>query len=183
MGKYRDQARKEAQKIAGNYLFQEILAEILEKKNTTDKIFISDYPSGEQVDPGGDTNYSLIESANLLEDLSEFEETDSAYWEGEPILNAFKTVAALTYRNAVRHFFNEIIDRLNDEVGNAEIPWTLEDRYRIENPQETGILDWDPNYKPLEMLTAKQRERLEKLHQKKLLEEIQEFLKGAVAYI
>lgn len=182
MGKYKDQVRKDANIIATIGLLDEIVAEVLEKKGPTDKVHNTDYPSGDIRVPAIPT-YSLWDAADVLEELNEFEETDSAYWEGKGVREALKIAASLTYRNAVRAHFTKIIDVLNDALGNMEIPWTLEDRYRIENELETGVLEWDPNYKRPALLPARQQDRLEKEHQKKLIQELQTLVRHAVSYV
>lgn len=169
MGKYWDEAKREARKIF-HYLSDEIVAEIMEEKGPIEKVRIADFPSGDQYAPGDDQNYSLIEAAKSIEELNQFEETDSAYWEGQDIRRAFRTVASLTYRNAVNYFFTGMIDVLNDAIGNMDISWTLEQRLLEERgQQEKGVLEWSPR----EPLPADKLERLEKRHQTRLLQEIQ----------
>lgn len=62
--------------------------------------------------------YSLLEAAVILDDLSEFEVTDSGLWEGQDDpQEAVKIQAIFTYRNAVENYFDGEMETVNDEAG------------------------------------------------------------------
>lgn len=173
-GKYRKKARHDARVIARVDLFKEIVDEVLKQKGLTDKVHITDYPSGQRHTPEA-PNVSIWEACDLLEELSDYEETDSAYWQEKEVREALKICAGLTYRNAVNAYFTKFIDQINELLGNMDIPWILQERYILEyrkdNPGQ-GVLDWDPDFKAIEKLPARERAFLEDRHQKLLAREM-----------
>lgn len=181
MGKYREMAAHDARVTARIDLFDEIVAEFLSEKGPTDKVHITDYPSGQQHTPEA-PRLSPREACDLLDEIDEFEETDSGHWEGKEVRQALVICAGLTYRHAVNHYFTSIIDQLNDTVGNMKIPWTLKDRYQMEYEKDNpgGVLDWDPDFKPLEQLPASEQVRLEEIHQQRLSQEISILLSRSI---
>jgi hypothetical protein len=64
-----------------------------------------------------DRSYSLLDAAKVLDDLGQYEETDSGLWEGQEPRDAISTQAAFTYGNAVYSFFEDEVGSVNDEVG------------------------------------------------------------------
>lgn len=181
IGKYREKAANDARVIARVNLFDEIVAETMKRKGPTDKVFITDYPSGYLHTPEA-PRLSLWEACDLLVELDEFEETDSGNWKGKNTREALVISAGLTYRNAVNTYFTKIIDQINDVLGNMTIPWTLQERYMMEAQQAntTGVLDWDPDAKALEILPPEEIERLQARHQQMLLQEMQVLLSRAI---
>lgn len=62
-------------------------------------------------------DYSLLEAAQLLDELRDFEETDNGLWEGERDAKVvIRTMAAYTYGNAVLSHFETLIERINDRA-------------------------------------------------------------------
>lgn len=64
-----------------------------------------------------DRSYTLIEAANLLDQLDQFEETDAGIWEGQSPREAISTQAAFTYGNAVYDAWQELIKDINSAIG------------------------------------------------------------------
>ena len=60
--------------------------------------------------------YSLIESANLLEQLRDFVETDKGIWDQLEPIEALSCQSAYTYGNAVMCKLQKLIDYLNESV-------------------------------------------------------------------
>lgn len=85
-------------------------------------------------------DYSLLEAAQLLDELRDFEETDNGLWEGERNAKVvIRTMAAYTYGNAVLSHFETLIERINDsatELANDLDEWpdaeTLRDLIKAE---------------------------------------------------
>lgn len=63
-----------------------------------------------------DRFYSLTEAAQILDQLSEYEETDNGLWEGLNPKSAVSTQAAYTYGNAVLAAWNYRIEELNEAL-------------------------------------------------------------------
>lgn len=83
------------------------------------------------------TSYNLREAADVLHDLSEFEETDSGMWEGEDDpQQAVIIQASLTYQNAVNSYFNSDMEDVNSEVGPVALEMA-EERASLERQIES----------------------------------------------
>lgn len=115
----------------------EIVAQLVQHNKASDDMR-NDYPGGDSYHHENyvDKMYSLIEAANLLDQLSNYEETDGGLWEGLEPREAVKAQAAFTYGNAVYSLWRELIEEINKEVED-EGPW----------PGTTGPKDWAPKQK------------------------------------
>jgi hypothetical protein len=103
----------------GKDAIENFIDEIVEKliDDGTADTSISDY-SDSYLDENLNTSYNLREAADVLHDLSRYEETDSGMWEGvDDPQEAVKIQAACTYMNAVRSNFDDDMGTVNDEVG------------------------------------------------------------------
>jgi hypothetical protein len=97
-----------------------------------------------------DRDYDLSEAAELLDDLSKFEETDTGLWEGQEPRRAIATQAAFTYGNAVYSYWRELIDAINDEVEDFVLDYEDDDgvtvseecKLRLKSLVETQINRW-----------------------------------------
>lgn len=97
-----------------------------------------------------DRSYRPREAVDILEDLHEFEETDSGLWEGaEDWRRILETIAAYTYSNAVASMFSSNMENLESEF--SGFPFTYEDL--LENkakaegegqPVDHGVFEGDP---------------------------------------
>ncbi len=63
-----------------------------------------------------DRAYNLSDAADILDRLSEFEETDSGLWEGQEPRDAISAQAAYTYANAVYSEWRDLIEQLEEEL-------------------------------------------------------------------
>ena len=95
----------------------EILEQLLDKGEASDDL-LNDYPNGDawHHESHVDKWYSMIDAATLIDQLDEFEETDSGLWEGQSFKEAISTCAAFTYGNAVYNEWRELIEKINSEA-------------------------------------------------------------------
>jgi len=111
---------KEAEDDAKN-MVEEFIGEIVEKlieDGEASNDINNDYTHGDSYhhETHVDRSYSLLEAAELLDQLDQFEETDSGLWEGQEPRRAIETQAAFTYGNAVYSEWNDLIKRINDDA-------------------------------------------------------------------
>ena len=80
---YRAEARDDALNMVGE--FEEQIAEMLAEKGEASTDINNDYPNGDSYhhETHVDKYYNLQEAAELLNELDEFEETDSAHAEAQ----------------------------------------------------------------------------------------------------
>lgn len=116
---YRSDALSDARDTLGNFIDE--IAEQSRDGDVSNDLF-NDYSGGDSWhhEQHVDRDYSLSESAALLDALSEFEEDDSGLWQGlEPRL-AIAAQAAYTYGNAVMSFWHSFIDDINGLLSGEE---------------------------------------------------------------
>jgi hypothetical protein len=115
---YLADAASDARDTVGEYA-DEILEQLLDKGEASDDLY-NDYPDGNSWhhESHVDKWYSLQEAADVLNQLDEFEESDSGLWEGQDMKTAFSTCAAFTYGNAVYSEWTDLIKQINDEAAN-----------------------------------------------------------------
>ena len=95
----------------------EILEQLLDDGEASDDL-LNDYPNGDawHHECHVDKDYSLIDAATLIDQLRDFEETDSGLWEGLEPRRAIAAQAAYTYGNAVYYEWRELIEKINSEA-------------------------------------------------------------------
>lgn len=115
---YRQDAASDAAETVHNFA-DEILEQLLDKGEASDDL-LNDYPSGDSWHHEShiDKSYNLQEAAELLDDLSDYEETDSGLWEGLEPRQAITAQAAYTYGSAVYSEWRDLIEKINNEAGN-----------------------------------------------------------------
>jgi len=116
MSDYQSQAESDAQDTVSEYR-EQILEQLLEGGEASDDL-LNDYPSGDAYhhESHVDKWYNLTDAAELIDELSEFEETDSGLWEGQQPKEAIGTCAAFTYGNAVYSEWHDLIEKINEEA-------------------------------------------------------------------
>lgn len=180
MGEYRKEAIEDA-KEAARYFMNEIVEEILDENGTTDKLEISDYSDSYHYETHIDKSYRLKDAAELLDDLHEFEETDSKLWQELSPKDAIEAMAAYTYGNAVASMFKDLMDHVNDAIRDAEgdtLFWSTKDW--VEGAAtKTGVLDWLPTEK-WDALSEEEQEELEEKYQTKLKDQVKKIVKEAI---
>jgi len=114
MSDYRTRAENDAQETVSEYRDQ-ILEQLLESGKASNDL-LNDYPGGDSYhhESHVDKWYDLIEAAELIDQLSEFEETDSGLWEGQNPKDAIGTCAAFTYGSAVYSEWHDLIEEINN---------------------------------------------------------------------
>lgn len=113
---YLQKAANDAAETVQNFQ-DEILTQLLAKGKASADLN-NDYPGGASWhhECHVDKSYSLRDAANVLDQLDEFEETDSGLWEGLDMKDALSACAAYTYGNAVASEWADLIKQINDEA-------------------------------------------------------------------
>ncbi|MCA9068742.1 MAG: hypothetical protein KDA84_07455 [Planctomycetaceae bacterium] len=123
MGYYQD-AKDDAKEMACQYSTE--IAELINEGHCSEYDFDCNNIDGLDCyhhESHVDKHYALLDAAELLDELAEFEETDSGLWEGCEPRQAIGVQAAFTYGSAVWHFYYEIIGEL---LGDLELEELLE---------------------------------------------------------
>lgn len=116
MSNYQSDAESDARETVSE--FKDTILEQLEEKGEASKDLHNDYLNGDawHHESHVDRQYNLIDAAELIDELSEYEETDSGLWEGQQPKEAIGTCAAYTYGSAVLSEWCDLIDEINREV-------------------------------------------------------------------
>jgi len=127
---YRKEAASDARDMAENFL--DAIVEQIEAKGEASTDLNNDYSGGDEYHHSYhvDKSYSLLEAAELLDQLSDFEETDYGLWEGLDPREAVSAMAAYTYGNAVMSYWDDLIKEINDKVADENF--------------DVGPKDWSP---------------------------------------
>lgn len=113
---YLANAESDAKETVDNFK-DEIVEQLLDSGKASDDL-LNDYDGGDawHHESHVDKWYSLHDAAAVLDQLDEFEETDSGLWEGQGMKEALSTCAAFTYGNAVYNEWRKLIERINEEA-------------------------------------------------------------------
>lgn len=109
-----DAATKDAKDAALHFL-DEIVENLINMGSTESRLH--DYDGGDDYHHENhvDHDYKLTEASEIIDQLSDYEETDSGLWQGLEPRRAIVVQAAYTYGNAVLFLFREIIGDINDD--------------------------------------------------------------------
>ncbi len=120
MKNYTQEAISDAGDLIEN--FRDEIKEAIKNGKQVSDDWNNDYPDGDSYfhESYVDKSYGLLEAAEVLGELSDFEETDSGLWEGQSPQDAIGTQAAFTYGNAVWSYARDIVKDINDLVAEAE---------------------------------------------------------------
>ena len=143
----------------------EILEQLLDDGKASDDL-LNDYPDGDSWhhESHVDKWYSMIDAAVLIDQLDEFEETDSGLWQGQSFKDAISTCAAFTYGNAVMSEWHDLVQRINEKASDIiddydnqidELEWGTEEVTEENDDARTAQLDRDA-----ETLEAEKNEAL-----------------------
>jgi hypothetical protein len=112
---YLENAKSDAQDTAENFR-DEIVEKFLEGEVSND--LLNDYPNGDEWHNTNHTDkaYDLLEAATLLDELDDYEETDSGLWAGQKPRDAISSQAAYTYANAVYGQWRDLVEVINDDL-------------------------------------------------------------------
>lgn len=124
---YLSEARKDAQNMALEYLDQ--IMEYLTGGNDVSKNLLNDYSGADSYHHENhvDRGYGLSDAAELLDQLSDYEETDSGLWEMHEPRQAVCIQAAYTYGNAVYQIWQRIVEDINRAAQTAPLADALQD--------------------------------------------------------
>jgi len=125
---YREDARADAVSTVENFE-DEIIATLADGDDASDDL-LNAYSDSYHHENHIDNDYDLTEAAVLLDELSDYEETDSGLWQELEPRRAIAAQAAYTYGNAVYSFFQELIGEINDAV--ADPVGNLDDKHKEE---------------------------------------------------
>lgn len=121
--------------------FIDEIVEMLGDKGEASDDLMNDYPGGDEYHHSNhtDKSYTLLESAQILDQLDDYTETDSGLWEGvsEP-RRMLEIQAAYTYGRAVMSQWRDLIEDLNEEF--ADIG------------ERRGPKEWRPGRKAVESI-------------------------------
>lgn len=117
---YRQEAMDDAKYFIKE--FKDTMVEMLVDNGEISDDIYNDYDDGDRFVHENYTDkwYSLLEAAQVLDQLSDFEETDSGLWEGQAPKDAISTQAAFTYSSAVVSFIVDKIKELNSKWETVE---------------------------------------------------------------
>lgn len=112
---YRDNAQSDAREMVENFV-DEIVDQLIDKGEASRDLF-NDYDNGDSYhhESHVDRDYDLSEAAELLQELSDHEETDSGLWQGLEPRRAISCQATYTYGNAVLAFWQDLIQQINSD--------------------------------------------------------------------
>lgn len=119
---YLEEAKDDAARFIGEFEDQ-IVEQIIYSSEASDDC-LNDYANGDSYhhESHVDKEYDLSESAAILDELSEYEETDSGLWEGLAPREAISAQAAYTYGAAVYSKAQELIKAINEAVTKFDLP-------------------------------------------------------------
>lgn len=121
MSNYLDEAEEDAKNMVEH--FNSEILDMLKEKGEASTDHNNDYPNGDAYhhETHVDKEYDLKESADLLDELSDYIETDTGLWEGKEPREAIAAQAAYTYGNAVIAKWQEKIKEINEAWENSDL--------------------------------------------------------------
>lgn len=109
MSTYREDAQNTAKDFVAEHLKEDIIENLMRDFKTPDGLY--NYPGKDEYTyQYSDTEYQPKEAVQLLEDLDDFEDSLGEQGDWRDVLSS---TAAYTYRNAVVHFINELLEEIN----------------------------------------------------------------------
>ena len=142
----------------------EILEQLLDDGKASDDL-LNDYPNGDawHHESHVDKWYSMIDAAILIDQLDEFEETDSGLWQGQSFKDAISTCAAFTYGNAVYSEWRELIEKINEEASDIIDDYDTQIEDLEWNTEEVTEENDDARIAALDALADEKADALRKL--------------------
>jgi hypothetical protein len=112
---YRQEAKEDASEMVLHFVDQ-IVDQLISDGTASDDMY-NGYTEGDSYhhERHIDRSYTLIEAATAIDELHEFEETDSGLWDGMSPRDAISAQAAYTYGNAVASMWSSFIDDINND--------------------------------------------------------------------
>lgn len=134
---YLSDARSDACDLVENFMDQ-IVEKLVNVDEASDD-WNNDYEDGDSYfhESFVDREYSFREAGELIEELSEYEETDGGLWEGRDMKDAVSTCAAFTYGKAVWCQAEKLMERINRRALDMWGEWSdLEAEHGVEMSHE-----------------------------------------------
>ena len=107
-----------AQEDARDWIKEELMDTIIEKilagEIIDDDLLRGDGQDEYHHETHVDKEYDLAEAGELIDELNEYEETDTGIWQGCDFRRAASACAAYTYGNAVYAMAKEILDQIGE---------------------------------------------------------------------
>jgi hypothetical protein len=127
---YRTKGTEDAKEFINNY--EETIVEQLVEKGEASTDLYNDYGDGDSFihESYTDKWYDLMESAQILDQLSDYEETDSGLWEGQEPRKAIATQAAFTYSSYVCSEIERAIEAINSEFSSLDLSQIPEEEHK-----------------------------------------------------
>ncbi len=113
---YLQEAQSDAWETCDNFV-DEMVQQWKDSGEVSSDLY-NDYRNGDSYhhESHVDKSYRLTEAAELLDALSEYEETDNGLWDGQDPREAISTQAAYTYGNAVMGEWAKLIEDINTDL-------------------------------------------------------------------
>lgn len=137
---YDAKAQNDAWDMANDFL-EEIIEQAATGEVSND--YNNDYADGDSYHHENhvDKAYDLLDAAELLDQLSDHEETDYGLWQGQhDPREAISVQAAYTYGNAVGYHWNNIIKEINEFLDKWE--WDSEDDRKDNSEKFIKVFVW-----------------------------------------
>lgn len=117
------EAESDARDCAENFLDE--MCEMWRASRELSRDLLNDYQNGDAYHHENHTDkaYSLTEAAAILDELSDYEETDTGLWDGQQPRDAISTQAAYTYTyaNAVYAKWVELVEELQGKLEDLRV--------------------------------------------------------------
>ena len=112
-----------------------VVRDLLDGARVSDDM-LNDYPDGDSYhhETHVDRWHNFSDAADLLNDLDEWEETDSGLWDGQDMKQALATCAAYTYGNCVYDMWQYIIEAINEDACEPNDLWVI-----LRDTEEEGL--------------------------------------------
>lgn len=133
---YDAEARSDARQMVAEFV--DTIIEQLRDNGSASDDYNNDYSGGNEYHhlTHVDRDYDLSESAAILDQLADHEETDEGLWDGLEPRRAIACQAAFTYGNAVAYYWSAIIEAINTDMASG----ILADMLGEDDPADDGVI-------------------------------------------
>lgn len=110
---YEIKAKNDAKDFIKEHLIEQIIENFIRSSETPTVLYKYKY-NDESTYKYSDEYYSPLEAVTLLDQLSDYEETDRGLFEDKDWRDMLSSIAAFTYKNAVMSFINDLLIEINE---------------------------------------------------------------------
>jgi hypothetical protein len=110
---YEIKAKNDAKDFIKEHLIEQIMENFVRSSETPTVLYKYKYDD-ESTYRYSDEDYSPLEAVNLLDQLSDYEETDRGLFEDKDWRDMLSGIAAFTYKNAVMSFIDDLLIEINE---------------------------------------------------------------------